>query len=258
MAGVEGTPLQWDGSQWVTAQQIEQRRIGGSPIPNAEWNGTNWVGRTDPSVSGGVPGYTTASAQPSILRSIDYGGGYTSTATPGDGNTVASPGAAPTASPYIDLSREAYERQQQTQLQADLQRQAEERRLAALRGIAGATSATVPGPTGPAANEEAARAAAFARAKDQAGQVAQSAQNTVNDVMAARGLHGSSIEANALAGGVGKAQDVLNDFTRSQLIEDLNRAADVGDMTYQGNITMRGQDLNRQQALLGLIAGQAY
>lgn len=102
-------------------------------------------------------------------------------------------------------------------------------------------------------NEAAARAAAFARAKEQAGANALAGLKAVQNVAADRGMMGSSwsgaLEGQAMGGGLGQLQD----FTREQLIQDLNRNAQVSDTQYAGNITQRGQDLARQQALFALL-----
>lgn len=105
-------------------------------------------------------------------------------------------------------------------------------------------------------DEAAARAAAFARAKDQAGLVTRSAVDSLRDLYAGTGNVGAQREGleNIVAGGAG----TLNEFTRDQLMSDLAREGEVSDMTYQGGIVQRGQDINRPfnpqlQALISLM-----
>lgn len=162
------------------------------------------------------------------------------------------------------ISGGAYEGQQQSQLDAQLkqtlmdknaklQADAEARRLGYLSTITGTQQPNVTrGGVGPI-DEAAARAAAFGRAKEQAGQTALASLKAISDVMASRGLTGSSVEGNAISDVVGNAAGGVNNFTRDQLMLDLNRAADVADQTYQGNITQRGQNLSMVPSLMGLI-----
>lgn len=135
-----------------------------------------------------------------------------------------------------------------------------DKRLGLLQGgMAGAAPPQVAGVGGPNADEAGARAAAFARAKEQAGLNANAGITALKQLMAGRGLQGSSIEANAMADVVGGGQSDINDFTREQLIQDLGRSAQVSDRTYAGNVQQRGQDLAYKQALLGLMnSGPLY
>lgn len=158
----------------------------------------------------------------------------------------------------------AYAGQQQTQLEAQLkssqmdkaaklQADAEARRLGYLSTVTGQQSPQVPNQAGPASNENAARAAAFARAKEQAGSTALASLKALQDVMASSGKMGSSVEGNMKAAIIGGAGHDINDFTRTQLMQDLNRASEVGDRNYQGQITQRGQNLSLIPSLMGLI-----
>ena len=104
-----------------------------------------------------------------------------------------------------------------------------------------------------AANEQAVRGAAFARAKEFAGQNALAALKSIQGLTADRGLMGSTYEGNLLGDVVGGAVGQLGDYGREQYIQDVNRAGDIADMQYQGNITQRGQDIARQQAILSLL-----
>ena len=78
--------------------------------------------------------------------------------------------------------------------------------------------------------------------------------------MAGTGKQGSTVEGGMLSNVVGGARSEVNDFTRDQLISDLNRASGISDRNYQGDITQRGQDLSRQQSLLSMLtaSGTVY
>lgn len=146
---------------------------------------------------------------------------------------------------------------------AKLQADAEARRLAALSASFGGDSALLPkvGGANVASDENAARAAAFGRAKDQAGQIARSAMTSIDENVASRGIAGSGIEALQKAGAIQDASAPLQDLTREQYIQDLNRSADISDETYTGNITQRGQDVsqkNSQKASLLALINQAF
>jgi len=150
------------------------------------------------------------------------------------------------------IGDDAYNEQQRMLLADKLSRD----RMASLSGMMGDTAARVQMPGGP--DETAARSAAFARAKEQAGSTARSALMSLQGAIDERGMTGSSVEAGQAGGVIGGAANSVGDFTREQLIQDLNRASQIADMRYQGDITQRGQDMNRTQTLMGLMAGAAY
>ena len=159
------------------------------------------------------------------------------------GNTIFS-GIAPGESM---ADREALMR-----LQAQLQADAEGRRFGMFRSIGPGSSPYVQhGAIG--SDEAAARAAAFARAKDQAGKIASSSLRGLQEAMSARGLTGSGIDALQQAGVIQSAANPLQELTRDQLMQDLNRAADIADLSYQGAITQRGQDLSTVPSMIGLM-----
>lgn len=178
------------------------------------------------------------------------------------GTKVASQGS---------LTQPGFENQQQTQLEgtlkssqmtqaAKLQADAEARRLGYIKTLTGSQSPEVAGQGGPAFDENAARAAAFGRAKEQAGQTALSSLKALNDVMASQGLTGSSQEASGVANIIGGGTGAVNDFTRTQLMQDLNRAADIADRNQQNKITQRGQNMSQIPSLVSLLTstGGAY
>jgi hypothetical protein len=180
------------------------------------------------------------------------------------------------------ITRPAYEQQQQTQLEgllgtqaaeasaanlsetdkrrAALQADAEQRRLGYIKTLTGQAPAAIGPQGGPAFDENAARAAAFGRAKEQAGQTALASLKALNDVMAEQGLTGSSQESQGVASIVGGGTGAVNNFTRTQLIADLNRAAQIADQNQQNAITQRGQNMSQIPSLVSLLSatGGAY
>lgn len=112
--------------------------------------------------------------------------------------------------------------------------------------------------------EDAARAAAFARAKDQAGEVARSAMSGLNNAMGARGIARSRFSGGGAADIIGRGANQMGEVVREQQIQDYNRAQQRASEHYQGEIAQRGQDVSmrgqdiqtqlaRQQALMGLF-----
>lgn len=200
------------------------------------------------------------------------GSTYPASTTSGGGLTF---GSAPTAQFRVgpdgveaigggQISNSAYEQQQQTQLEALLQQQqisaqqaAAAKKAEALKGLlyqfGGNNSAPTVGFGGIGGAEQAARDAAYARAKEQAGLTAKSALKSLNNVMAERGLTGSSVERGNMGSVVSQAAGTVGDYTREQLMQDLNRSADVADLSYSGAVTQRGQDLNSKNYILGLL-----
>lgn len=139
------------------------------------------------------------------------------------------------------------------ELAARLQAQAEQTRMGFVSQVAGNTAPHVGATSGPAPDETAARAAAFARAKDQAGMTANAALEGLRAATTSRGVNGSTIEGEGLARIIGGGAGEVNRYTTDQLMSDLNRTADISDRNYQGDITQRGQDMSQLASLLGLI-----
>lgn len=107
------------------------------------------------------------------------------------------------------------------------------------------------GPLPPTVNypdNSAARNAAFARAKDQAGQTSRAAIEALRGQLAGRGLLGSGIEGGQTAEIIAQAAQGPNEVTREQAIQDALNAAHVADISYQGGITQRGQDISALEA----------
>lgn len=116
-------------------------------------------------------------------------------------------------------------------------------------GTGGAGRGAVGGVTLPTVQPpdmSAARSAAFARAKEQAGQTARSAIEALRGTMAERGLLGSGIEGGQTAEIIRGAAQGPNEITREQAIQDAANAAEWGAMQYQGGITQRGQDIQQR------------
>jgi hypothetical protein len=143
--------------------------------------------------------------------------------------------------------------------QGELQAAADQRNLSALQGLIGAGSGGAGGsPTdggASAAQEDAARTAAFARAKDQAGLVGQSAMTALNNTMGARGLTGSGLAVNQAGGVINQGATMLGQQISDQAQSDVTNARQVASEQYQGGVTMRGQNLS---ALSGLMNARAY
>lgn len=129
-----------------------------------------------------------------------------------------------------------------------------EQAAATERNIAQSSKVTRPGIV---ADENAARAAAFARAKDQASMTARASLDALTTELTGRGIVGSGEDFLRTSGVVNRAAQGVNELTREQYIQDLNRAAEVADQTYSGNIAQRGQDLGLSPSILGL-AGRLY
>ena len=166
--------------------------------------------------------------------------------------------------------------------QGGLAKSADERHYAALQGLLSQTIGGVSGIVGPgglpgvvgaaggggysgaagggiAGQEDAARQAAFARAKDQAGLIGRSAVNSLQNVMGGRGLVGSSIGGQQAAGVINQGATQLGDVNREQAIQDLQNARQRASEQYQGAITQRGQNLGLVSgAIGGLLGSRAY
>ena len=131
----------------------------GTPIqqhqPNTGYAGTNYFEAPPPQYPGGGGG------GPQSLRSIGGGGGDPATTAPliqADNQGSARAGG---------IGQDAFEGERMLGLSADLQRQAEERRVGMLTQFSRETaSPRVGGGGGPSGDETAARAAAFAAAKE--------------------------------------------------------------------------------------------
>jgi hypothetical protein len=101
----------------------------------------------------------------------------------------------------------------------------------------------------------------YARAKERSGLEAQGAARSIRALMGRRGLGGSRFALGKEAGAIQQGQAQLGEYNRDEAIQLARRKAQVGDMTYGGNITQRGQNMGqkntRTQQALSLAALQA-
>jgi hypothetical protein len=236
--------------------------------PNSLYAGASTYFKTPPiAPASGGGGYSTSGGGGGSFQGP--GGGTFATAGQPVGS-FSTTGSGTQVTGTVPISGNAYEQQQQTQLESQLASQSlqERAKLNAenqqrLLGVAGSYG----GPALPreqmggggqmSTAEQAARNAAFARAKDQAGLIGNSALQGLTDIMGARGIHGSTIEQEGIGNVLAGAAGGQNQFNTEQLLQDLKRSGEVADTTYAGNITQRGQDIaqqqQRQSALLSLI-----
>lgn len=144
----------------------------------------------------------------------------------------------------------------QMSLASRLQAEAEARRLGYLSTTQSQNPVVTRG-AGIDPNEQAARNAAFGRAKDQAGQTALASVRALENVMSGRGMQGSTIEGGHMADVMTEAGGGIEDYITKQLTTDLNRAADVQDNNFDAAITQRGQNLDALASLMGLITASS-
>ena len=130
---------------------------------------------------------------------------------------------------------------------------ADARRLAEFRSLTPIPGGETPSPGGPGFDEAGARAAAFARAKEQAAAIAQSSLTGLRNSLNRRGITGGGYANAQAAKSLAPAAGGLQEVNREQLIQDLGRASSVSDRNYAGNLTRRGQDLDYSRSLLGLL-----
>lgn len=226
----------------------------GSSDPFASaYQGDRAGGFGAPPISSPAQNYDTSSP---------YGQGSNSAGAAGGANSTASKNAQATNSDYsIDpYGNTQYSNSTASQNNAArLQAEAEARRMAAIKGLfgqyGGNMSPHVGGGMG--ADESAARAAAFARAKDQSAGTFRGATDALHSLAASGGYAGSGREAAQEQQFLGGSAMSLDDFTRDQLMTDLNRSSAIGDRNYAGNITQRGQDMSQLPAIFGLLSSRA-
>lgn len=195
-------------------------------------------------------------AQKADSVAVPYSEGAPSAGQAKGANTTAAGAAAQTGANYqvdpygmTSYDNAAEQGRVSDKLHAQLQADAEARRLAAISSMSGGGgSAPQVGNGNVPFDENAARAAAFARAKDQAGQIARSSLTSVQENATGRGIVGSGIEGLRAAGKIMSADAPLQDLTREQYIADNNRASNISDETYAGNIQQRGQTLQSEAA----------
>jgi hypothetical protein len=97
-------------------------------------------------------------------------------------------------------------------------------------------------------NTDEAQAAAFAKAKDQAGLVARGALTGLSGAMAGRGTVGSGVEGRGQQSIINAGQQQLGDVVRQQAMTKADLAQQTAEANYSGGIAQRGQDLSNLQA----------
>lgn len=108
------------------------------------------------------------------------------------------------------------------------------------------------------AKAQTAQDAALNRAKEQAGLVARSSLEGLRGALGERGVLGSGAEANATGDIASSAAGQIGDVISQGLKENSSLARDLGQLSYQGalqgrgqDIQMRGQDINERLGLRG-------
>jgi hypothetical protein len=94
--------------------------------------------------------------------------------------------------------------------------------------------------------EEASRAATFARTKDNAANTARASLTALTGELQARGMGGAGYEGGQIGSTLAREANTIGEGDRQQAEEELRRAAEVANMQYQGGIAQRGQNLSTQ------------
>lgn len=150
--------------------------------------------------------------------------------------------------------------EEELRLREEANTAAQRRNIAALQGLQSASGLPPRGASSQIPfNEEAARNAAFARAKDRAGQTARASLNALRETLGPGALGGAR-EAQRTAEVLGGAAGDLGEFEREQLLQDLERAGQISNRERAAGLTERGQDIEAQRALFNLfnLAGSIY
>jgi hypothetical protein len=108
----------------------------------------------------------------------------------------------------------------------------------------------------------AASAAAFGRAKDQAGLTSRASLTALQNELGASNMRGSGLEADATRQIIEHGAGQVNEVGREQAMNDASAANRHAEQEYQGRITQRGQDINaaqqaasrQQQVMEGLLS----
>lgn len=166
------------------------------------------------------------------------------------------------ASGDASVTQGAYDRQQEIQLAHDLRMQemnSKKDMFTTLLGqFGGGNSPRVTRTPENQAGEQAARDAAFARAKEKAGQTARASMAALDNIVAERGMMGSTVHAGKAGAIVGGAAGEIGEFLRDQAITESDRAAEVSDMDFMAQVSQRGQEMSRRQAMMGLLGNMLY
>lgn len=100
--------------------------------------------------------------------------------------------------------------------------------------------------------------AIFAAAKDKVGQLSRSSLDSLNGELGAQGMLGSGAQVQGARDVIQSGAGELGQVTRDLASKNADTANDFAKTAYEGNITMRGQDVQAQeaQARLALEARQ--
>jgi hypothetical protein len=105
---------------------------------------------------------------------------------------------------------------------------------------------SVPRPQAP--DMTASNAATFARAKDQAGQIARASLNALNGELGAQGMMGGGAQVQGSRDIITDGMGMVGNVSRENAIQDASMKADFAKLGYQGDVTMRGQDISDKHA----------
>lgn len=103
--------------------------------------------------------------------------------------------------------------------------------------------ASAPGPHVAHVDTSAARAAEYARAKDQVGQTSSGAITALRSVLGSRGMLGSGAEARGAANVINAGQGQLGEVTRTGAIKDVDALMREAEENQKADLEQRAQDL---------------
>jgi len=173
-------------------------------------------------------------AAASAASGIPINGSASSSSTGGTGTPGTSSGPAPTVAPP------------------------------SLQGLTAATGGGIVAPSGVQSGSQggataghshlapvdttAAETASFNKAKDQVGQEATGALTGLRSALGGRNLLGSGQESRATASLATGAESQLGDVTRQQAVTRADEAQKNAETNFQGDISQRGQDFQKEEA----------
>lgn len=127
-------------------------------------------------------------------------------------------------------------------------------------GSGGAGGTSTPAHLAPV-DTSAAEAASFNRAKDQVGQESAGALTGLRSALGGRGMLGSGLEERGTAAAATSAAGELGDVSRQQAVTRADEAQKNATTNFQGDVTQRGQDFQKEEAgnsLAGNLAMAGY
>ncbi len=110
-------------------------------------------------------------------------------------------------------------------------------------------------PRTPMVDPQAAKEAAFARAKDAIGQQMRASMTALREGLAGRGALGGGVEQGGMVSLLGGGVQDLQDVVTGQAAFDVAGNNDLANRNYEGALQKRGQDLGLTQSLLSLLGG---